>query len=118
MKQTLEEAANEYMNILPVKSAIKCCDIEDLESHIKIAFKAGAEWMAKQPLAQDQIDTKLSEYINSTELDDKIKLGQYSLVSISSMAIDANSATTTLSTEFTHKDKRYEAKMVITQKEI
>lgn len=48
MKQKIEEAACEYMDILPVKSAIKCGDIEDLESHIKVAFKSGAEWQAKQ----------------------------------------------------------------------
>lgn len=48
MKQTIEEAASEYMNIPPVKAAIKCGDIEDLESHIKVAFKSGAEWQAKQ----------------------------------------------------------------------
>lgn len=48
MKQTLEEASREYMNIPPVKSAIKCGDVEDLESHIKVAFKEGAEWQAKQ----------------------------------------------------------------------
>lgn len=48
MKQTVEEAANEYMETLPVKSAIKCGDIEDLESHIKLAFKSGADWQAKQ----------------------------------------------------------------------
>lgn len=48
MKQTIEEAASEYMNIPPVKAAIKCGDIEDLESHIKVALESGAEWQAKQ----------------------------------------------------------------------
>lgn len=48
MKQILEEAACEYMSIPPVKSAIRCGEIEDLESHIKIAFKAGAEWQEEQ----------------------------------------------------------------------
>lgn len=48
MKQTLEQAANEYMETFPVKAAIKCGDIEDLESHIKVAFKAGYEWQSKQ----------------------------------------------------------------------
>lgn len=48
MKQAVEEVASEYMNIHPVKAAIKCGDIEDLESHIKVAFKDGAEWQAKQ----------------------------------------------------------------------
>ena len=48
MKQAVEEAASEYMNIPPVKAAIKCGDIEDLESHIKVAFESGAEWQAKQ----------------------------------------------------------------------
>ena len=44
----LEKAARGYMNIPPVKSAIKCGDIEDLESHIKIAFRNGAQWQAEQ----------------------------------------------------------------------
>ena len=48
MKQTVNEAASEYMNIPPVKASIKCGDIEDLESHIKVAFKNGAEWQAGQ----------------------------------------------------------------------
>lgn len=48
MKQSLEEAASEYINIPPVKAAIKCGDIEDIESHIKVAFKNGAIWMSKQ----------------------------------------------------------------------
>lgn len=77
-------------------------------------FEAGVEWAQKQ----EQLDLKLAEYINSTELDDKLKLGEYSLVSISSMAIDINLAKTTLSTEFTHNGKRYKAEMLITQKEI
>lgn len=58
MKETLEEAAREYMNIPPVKAAIKCGNIEDLETHIKVSFKAGAEWQAKQVLwikAKDQL---------------------------------------------------------------
>lgn len=93
-------------------------DIEDLVGVCKTArrngFEAGVEWAQKQ----EQLDLKLAEYINSTELDDKLKLGEYSLVSISSMAIDINSAKTTLSTEFTHNGKRYKAEMLITQKEI
>lgn len=48
MKQTVEEAAREYMKTLPVRAAIKCGDIEDLESHIKVAFKSGAEWQSNQ----------------------------------------------------------------------
>lgn len=48
MKQTVEAAADEYMKILPVRAAIKCGDIEDLESHIKVAFKSGAEWKSNQ----------------------------------------------------------------------
>ena len=73
---------------------------------------------ANQPLSQEHIDIKLSEYINSTKSEDKLKIGQFSLITISSMAIDANSAKTTLSTEFTHKGKRYKAEMLITQKEV
>ena len=37
----LEEAAKEYMNIPPVKAAIKCGDVEDLVSHIKVAYRNG-----------------------------------------------------------------------------
>lgn len=43
MKQTIEEGACKYMDILPVKLVIKYGDIEDLGSHIKVAFKAGTE---------------------------------------------------------------------------
>lgn len=71
-----------------------------------------------QSLSEEQINEKMAEYINSTELESKLKLAQYSLVAISGMAIDANSAETTLSSEFTHNGKRYEAKMSITQKEV
>lgn len=48
MKQTVQEAAKEYMNIQPVQAAIKCGDLEDLESHIKVAFKRGAAWQSQQ----------------------------------------------------------------------
>ena len=41
--KNIEEAAEEYMNIPPVKAAIKCGDVEDLESHIKVAYKNGWE---------------------------------------------------------------------------
>lgn len=34
-------AANEYMEIPPIRAAIKCGDIEDLESHIKVAYANG-----------------------------------------------------------------------------
>jgi hypothetical protein len=42
--KTIEEAAEEYINILPIKAAIEDGDIEDLTSHIKVAYKNGAEW--------------------------------------------------------------------------
>lgn len=38
------------METLPVKAAIKCGDIEDLESHIKLAFKSGVQWQSNQSL--------------------------------------------------------------------
>lgn len=81
-------------------------------------FIRGIEWKSKQSMSQDEVDMKLTEYINSSELDTKLKLGQYVLVAVSGMAINANSAKTTLSSEFTHNGKRYEAKMMITQKEV
>lgn len=119
MKQ-IEKAAEKY--------ALECqreegypspmYDSYDAKDMRECAFKSGAEWQAKQPLSQEQIDIKLSEYINSTKSEDKLKIGLFSLITISSMAIDANSAKTTLSTEFTHKGKRYKAEMLITQKEI
>lgn len=83
-------------------------------------FTMGYEQAEKdtQSLSEEQINEKMTGYINSTELESKLKLAQYSLVAISGMAIDANSAETTLSSEFTHNGKRYEAKMLITQKEV
>ena len=78
----------------------------------------GANWQAEQSMSQEQIDMKIVEHIKSIEIDDKLKLGQYILCAISGMAIDINSAKTTLSTEFIHKGKRYKAEMLITQKEV
>lgn len=113
MKQAVEKEAKKYADRIyqPVDRGV-------LHKETQKDFIAGAEWQAKQALSQEQIDTKLSEYINSTKTEDKLKIGQFSLITISSMAIDANSAKTTLSTEFTHKGKRYKAEMLITQKEI
>lgn len=58
------------------------------------------------------------EYIKSNKPEDKLKLGTYSLAAISGMAINDNAAKTSLSIDFDHKEKRYRAKVVITQKEI
>ena len=44
MKDKLDIAASEYMNIPPVKAAIKYGCTEDLEAHIKVAFRNGAQW--------------------------------------------------------------------------
>lgn len=38
-----------------VKAAIKCRDIEDLESHIKVAFKNGASWLKSLLLEKLQV---------------------------------------------------------------
>ena len=113
MKQTLKEAARKYADEIYDPD-----DRDVLYKETQKDFVAGAKWQANQPLSQEQIDIKLSEYINSTKSEDKLKIGQFSLITISSMAIDANSAKTTLSTEFTHKGKRYKAEMLITQKEV
>lgn len=48
MDKKLEDSACEYICIFLSKSSIKCGDIEDLESHIKVSFKSGSEWQAKQ----------------------------------------------------------------------
>lgn len=109
----IQEAAKEYAD-----GQYEPTDRGILYGETQNDFVAGAEWQVNQTLPQEQIDTKLSEYINSTKVEDKLKIGQFSLITISSMAIDANSAKTTLSTEFTHKGKRYKAEMLITQKEI
>lgn len=55
MERTIEEQAREYMNTPPVKAAIKCGDIEDLESHIKVAFKNGTNWLKSLLLEKLQV---------------------------------------------------------------
>ena len=114
MKQTVQERAKEL------------CEAWGMEANhgysVKDTFQAGfvqgANWQAGQSMSQEQIDMKIVEHIKSIEIDDKLKLGQYILCAISGMAIDINSAKTTLSTEFIHKGKRYKAEMLITQKEV
>lgn len=121
MKKTYEEMLHdafcECMQNNHGKDWVDRYDPEEQEN-MRREFYSGAEWQAMQALSQEQIDTTLSDYINSTKAEDKLQFGLFSLISISSMAIDANSAKTTLSTEFTHKDKRYKAEMLITQKEV
>lgn len=40
----IRNEARNYMEIPPIRAAIKCGDLEDLESHIKVAFANGARW--------------------------------------------------------------------------
>ena len=40
----LDEAISEYMSQPSVKAALLSMDKEDIESHIKVAFKNGAKW--------------------------------------------------------------------------
>lgn len=91
---------------------------EETIDNIRCEFEAGVEWQKNQPLSGEQADQKLGEYINNTTLVAKLKLGQYALSAISGLAINANSDKTTISTEFNHNGKMYEAKMLITQTEL
>ena len=75
MKQTLEKAAKEYADGLYDPD-----DRDVLYKETQKDFVAGAKWQANQPLSQEQIDIKLSEYINSTKSEDKLKIGQFSLI--------------------------------------
>ena len=60
MKQTLEKAAKEYADGLYDPD-----DRDVLYKETQKDFVAGAKWQANQPLSQEQIDIKLSEYINT-----------------------------------------------------
>ena len=40
-EEQIREAANEYMETPPVSAAIRCGDVEDLVSHIKVAYANG-----------------------------------------------------------------------------
>jgi hypothetical protein len=83
------------------------------------SFVDGAEWQSKQPIPQSLIEEKLTEFFKCENIDDIMKFGSYSLVCISTMAIDANSEKTTISIEFTHKSgKKYKSEMLVTQHEI
>ena len=114
MKQTVQERAKELCEAWGMEDSHGC----SVKDTFQAGFVQGANWQAEQSMSQEQIDMKIVEHIKSIEIDDKLKLGQYILCAISGMAIDINSAKTTLSTEFTHKGKRYKAEMLITQKEV
>ena len=40
-EEQIREAANEYVETPPVSAAIRCGDVEDLASHIKVAYANG-----------------------------------------------------------------------------
>lgn len=42
--EEIRKAAGEYMNMPSVKAAIKCGDVEDLASHIKVAYANGIRY--------------------------------------------------------------------------
>lgn len=43
--EEIRKAAGEYMNMPSVKAAIKCGDVEDLASHIKVAYANGMRYV-------------------------------------------------------------------------
>ena len=44
-EEEIRKAAGEYMDIPSVKAAIKCGDVEDLASHIKVAYANGMRYV-------------------------------------------------------------------------
>ena len=82
-------------------------------------FKKGAEWQSEQPIQEKVIDEKLTEFFKSEEVEDVLRFASYTLIRVSSIAIDVNSDKTEISIEFTHKNgKTYKSKMLVTQQEI
>ena len=82
-------------------------------------FLKGAEWQRKQPVPQNVIDEKLTEIFKSEEINDILRVASYTLICVSTIAIDTNSGNTEISIVFTHKNgKDYKSKMMVTQQEI
>ena len=82
-------------------------------------FLKGAEWQREQPIPQNIIDEKLTEFFKSEEINDVLRVASYTLICVSTMAIDVNSSNTEISIEFTHKSgKKYKSEMLVTQHEI
>ena len=69
-------------------------------------------------VSDELLEEKILACFKNESAEFKLKLAQYTLVVLSEMAIDANSKTTTVSTEFTYKGQRRSAEMVITYKDI
>ena len=82
-------------------------------------FRKGAMWQSEQPIPEKVIDKELTEFFKSEEIDDVLRFASYTLICVSSMAINTNSGKTEISIEFTHKNgKIYKSKMLVTQQEI
>ena len=82
-------------------------------------FLKGAEWQREQPIPQNIIDEKLTEFFKSEEINDVLRVASYTLICVSTMAIDVNSSNTEISIEFTHKSgKKYKSEMLVIQHEI
>ena len=80
---------------------------------IKIALEE------QSAIFQEQFEEQMIAYFKSVDIVDKMNLGQYILVALAGINIDANADRSVLKCEFTHKNgKTYKAKSVITQKEI
>ena len=64
MKQTVEEAANEYCRK-------HIADLTGLVTAVENGFKAGAEWQKQQSYTEDQIKQAILDYCDENGMDDE-----------------------------------------------
>lgn len=69
-------------------------------------------------ISDELLEEKIMECLKNESAECRIKLAQYTLIVLSQMTIDINSKTTTVSTDFTYKNQRRSAEMVVTYKDI
>ena len=93
----IRNEARNYMEIPPIRAAIKCGDLEDLESHIKVAFANGARWA----LENQWHDTSKELPCNSAEIKKDFDVTEYVL------CIGRNGYCFTDYMAFSHKDKTW-----------
>lgn len=62
-EEEIRLASDEYMDIPSVKSAIKCGDVEDLQSHIKVAYANGIRYALENQWHKESENPKDDNFV-------------------------------------------------------
>lgn len=107
-KKFIQDCFNGSRGNMDDAEVVKACTIAENEMKVHLL----------EYLTEEQKDQVVSEFIKDINPEGLIKLSQYILIMLTDMSVKANSAETTISTELTLDNQRYEAKMVVTHKKI